>query len=199
MLKNLYSISTRHLFKNKVFSLINLSGLTIGLALFVLIIKWVQYEYSYNDFHVDGDRIASIQTNKAFTNGEIATFPAVPSALSTALMRDFPEVQYASTTSWGDQRQFSINDKEFVEYGLYVSPEFLKVFSFPLIRGDADQALGEPNTIIISEKLARKYFGEEDPMGRSVLIERDKSYKITGVTKDIPANATLTFDFLILT
>jgi ABC-type antimicrobial peptide transport system permease subunit len=197
MLKNLYSISTRHLFKNKVFSLINLSGLTIGLALFVLIIKWVQYEYSYNDFHVDGDRIASIQTNKAFTNGELATFPAVPSALSTALMRDFPEVQYASTTSWGDQRQFSINDKEFVEYGLYVSPEFLKVFSFPLIRGDADQALGEPNTIIISEKLARKYFGEEDPMGRSVLIERDKSYKITGVTKDIPANATLTFDFLM--
>lgn len=73
-------------------------------------------------------------------------------------MRDFPEVQYASTTSWGDQRQFSINDKEFVEYGLYVSPEFLKVFSFPLIRGDASQALGEPNTIIISEKLARKYF-----------------------------------------
>ena len=62
MLKNLYSIFTRHLFKNKVFSLINLTGLTIGLALFVLIIKWVQYEYSYNDFHVDGDRIASIQT-----------------------------------------------------------------------------------------------------------------------------------------
>lgn len=85
MLKNFYSISTRHLFKNKVFSLINLSGLTIGLALFVLIIKWVQYEYSYNDFHVDGDRIASIQTNKSFTNGEIATFPSGSISLKYSL------------------------------------------------------------------------------------------------------------------
>lgn len=197
MFTNYLKIAFRNLFNHKVFSLINISGLAIGLAVFVLIIKWVEYEFSYNDFHQGGDLISAIQTNKSFANNEIATFPAVPAPLASSLMKDFVEIEAATTTTWGDQKQLAVDNKVFVEYGLYTDNEFLRLFTFPLIKGDKATALSEPNSIIITQKLANKYFGERDPMGKTILVERDKQYKITGVAKDIPLNATLSFDFLM--
>jgi len=197
MFINQIKLAFRNFGKNKVFTLINLSGLAIGMGVFMLILLWIQYELSYNGFHRDKDRIAAIMTNQTFAGSGTSTFPAVPSLLAPALMKDLAFVETATTTSWGDRRQFTFGDKSFMEYGLYVSPEFLTLFSFPLIEGNHEDQLTEPNTILITEKLAKKYFKDTDPIGKLITIEQNTPYKVTGVLKDVPSNATLSFDFLM--
>lgn len=197
MYSKLIKPALRNFVRNKVFTLINLSGLAIGMGVCMLILFWIQYELSYNGFHRDRDRIAAVMTNQSFSGGETSTFPAVPSQLAPALIHDMPFIETAATTSWGDQRQFSVGDKNFIEYGLYVSPEFLNLFSFPLLSGDPEHQLTEPHTILISEKLAKKYFNDRDPVGQVITIEQNTPCKVTGVLKDVPPNATLSFDFLM--
>jgi putative ABC transport system permease protein len=197
MIKNYFKIALRNLRRNKTFSSINLLGLALGLAVFILIMLWVQYEMNYDGFHKDKERIAAVMTNLKFENGETQTFPAVPVLLAGALQKDIPSVEYAASASWGDQRQFAYGEKKFAEYGLHVSPEFLKIFSFPLLKGSATTALTEPHTVLLTEKLARKYFGTDDPIGKTITIEQNTPYKVTGVLKDVPDNATLSFDFLM--
>ena len=197
MFKNYFKIAFRNLWKNKVFSAVNIAGLSVGLAVFILIMLWVKNEMSYDGFHKDKERIAMLMTNQTFGNNEVQTFPAVPTLLANAMKKDLPGVEYASTVSWGDNRMFTYGEHNFIEYGLYVDTDFLKIFSFPLLKGNADKVLQEPNTIMISEKLAKKYFGNEDPIGKMIGVEKTQSYKVQGILKDLPDNATLTFDFLM--
>lgn len=197
MIINHFKIAFRNFVRHKSFSVINISGLALGLAVFMLIMLWVQNELSYDSFNEDKERIAAVMINKKFDNGEIQTFPAVSALIAETMQKDLPEVQYATTTSWGDVRQFTYKNKHFTESGLYVSPEFLKVFSFPLIKGNINSVLKQPNTILITEQLSKKYFGEEDPIGKTITIEQSTDYKVEGVLKDMPVNATLTFDFLM--
>ena len=197
MIKNYFKIAVRNLKRNKTFSGINILGLALGLGVFILIMLWVQYEMNYDGFHKDKERIAAVMTNLKFENGETQTFPAVPVRLAEALQKDIPSVEFAASASWGDQRQFANGEKKFVEYGLHVSPEFLKIFSFPLVKGSNATALTEPHTVLLTEKLAQKYFGSEDPIGKTITVEQNIPYKVTGVLKDVPDNATLSFDFLM--
>jgi predicted permease len=193
----MFKIAFRQFKRNKTFSVINILGLALGLAVFMLIMLWVNYETSYNGFHKDADRIAAIMSNQKFENGETATFPAVPSQLARSIQKDLPAIEYAASSSWGDNRQFTYGDKNFVEYGLYVSPEFLKIFTFPLLKGNPEKVLREPHTVLLTESLAKKYFGDEDPIGKTITIEQSTPYKVEGILKDVPKNATLSFDFLM--
>ncbi len=197
MFKNHFKIAFRNLWKNKVFSAVNIAGLSVGLAVFIIIMLWVKNEMSYDGFHKDKERIAMLLTNQTFGSKEIQTYPAVPTLLAAATKKDLPEVEYAAQVSWGDQRMFTCGEKHFIEYGLYVGTDFLKIFSFPLLMGDAGKVLKEPNTVLISEKLAKKYFGDQDPIGKIISIEKTLSYKVEGVLKDVPENATVKFDFLM--
>lgn len=197
MFSNFLTVSFRNLWNNKTFSLLNILGLATGIAVFMLIMLWVKNEVSYNSFHTDSDRIAQVITNQPFENGEIATFTAVPTKLKAALQADLPGVEYATRVTWGDVRQFSVDEKNFSEYGLYVDPEFLKVFTFPLIKGDASGVLKEPNTIILTEKLAEKYFGTADPVGKTIMIEQRTPFKVVGVLKNVPANSSIRFEYLM--
>jgi predicted permease len=197
MLKNYFLIAWRNLWKNKTFSFINISGLALGLAVFTLIMLWVNNEMSYNGFHKDQDRIAIAMVNKATSGNEVKTFPASPSLLAASMKKDLPAVEYVSRSSWGDIRLFSCNNKMLSELGLYVDPDFLKIFSFPLVKGNAATVLREPNTVLISESLASKYFGNDDPVGKIITVEQSQRYKVEGVLKDVPANSTIKFDFLM--
>lgn len=192
-----FKIAFRNLKTNKLFSFINISGLAIGLAVFLLIMLWIGNELSYNNFHADKDRIAALMVNKKFTNNEIASYPAVPSLLAQALASDLPGIEYAARTSWGDVRLLSKEEKKFTEYGLYVDHDFLNIFTFPLSAGNKNELLKKPHTILLSETLAKKYFGDENPIGKEILVERTTPYIIEGIFKDIPANATLSFDYLM--
>ncbi|HEU4632419.1 MAG TPA: ABC transporter permease, partial [Flavisolibacter sp.] len=122
MLKNYSLLAWRNLWKNKTFSLINISGLALGLAVFTLIMLWVNNERSYNGFHKDKDRIAMAMVNKTTSGSEVKTFPACPTLLAPSLKKDLPAVEYVSRCSWGDVRLFSYNNKMVSETGLYVDP-----------------------------------------------------------------------------
>ena len=197
MFKNYLKITLRNLWKNKTFSAVNIAGLAVGLAVFILIMLWVQNELSYDGFHKDKGRIAMTMVNQSFGNKEIQTYPAVPSMLAETMKKDLPAIENSALVSWGDQRMFTYGEKHFVENGLYVGEDFLKIFSFPLLKGDTEKVLREPNTVLISEKLAQKYFGDQDPVGKMISIEKTLAYKVEGVLKDVPENATLKFDFLM--
>ncbi len=193
---NYFTIATRNLRKHRLFSLINISGLAIGLTVFILIMLWIENELSYNSFHKDKDRIAAVMVNKK-TGNDIASFPAVPSLLAKSLVKDLPGIEYASRSSWGDIRLLSKDEKKFSEYGLYVDREFLDIFSFPLLAGNSKEVLKNPHTILLSETLAKKYFGNDNPVGKEIMVEQSAPYLVEGVFKDVPPNATLTFDYLM--
>lgn len=197
MFKNYFRIAFRNLTRNKTFSAVNITGLSVGLAVFMIIMLWVNNEMGYDGFNKDKDRIAMLMTNQDFGNKQIQSFPAVPVLLADALKKDLPGIAYAAPVSWGDQRTFTYGDKKFIESGLYVGTDFLSIFSFPLVKGDVSKVLREPNTILISEKLASKYFGNDDPVGKTIRVENFYSYKVDGVLKELPGNATINFDFLM--
>lgn len=197
MTRHYLQIAFRVLFKNKTFSILNIAGLAMGLAVFTIIMLWIKNELSYDDFHPGKERIAEVMTNLEMSDKEIQTFHAVPSNLAPALKKDIAGIEYAARSSWGDTRLLSLDNTGFVEYGLFVDNDFLKIFSFPLIKGDLKSALTEPHTILLSEKLAKKYFGEQDPMGKQLTVEKNYSCKVTGVFKDVPNNSTIKFDYLM--
>ncbi len=196
MIKNYFKSALRNMLRNKSFSVINIAGLAIGLAVFLLILLWVDNELSYNNFHSGSDRIMEVMSNRS-SGKEVSTFPAVPSMLAQTMKKDLPGIEYVSRTSWGDVRLFADKEHRFSEYGLYVDPDFFKVFSFPLVKGDLKTVLQEPNTLLLTEKLAKKYFGDEDPIGKTIMVEQRQLYTVKGVVKDVPDNSSIRFDFLM--
>ncbi len=197
MIINHLKVAARNIGKNKVFSLINIAGLAVGMGVFILIMLWVGNEKSYNRFHAESERIAMIMVNKATSADNISSFPACPPPLARALKNEIPEIAYASRCSWGDVRLIAQGGKSFSPTGFYVDPDFLNIFTFPLVNGNSSQVLREPNTILITETIARKYFGDEDPIGKVMTVEQSLQYKVQGVIRDLPANSTIKFDFLM--
>lgn len=196
MFRNYIKTAFRNLKHNKAFTAINTSGLVVGLAVFMLIMLWVKNEMSYNNFHKDKQRIAAVMVNRINSN-DVATFPACPSKLAPAMKNDMPAVEYTARCSWGDVKLFSYNAKDFSEAGLYVDPSFLSIFSFPLVKGDINTVLKQPNSLVITETIAKKYFGHEDPIGKVIMVEKSLPYTVQGVVKDVPLNSTIHFDFLM--
>ncbi|WP_247233052.1 ABC transporter permease [Telluribacter sp. SYSU D00476] len=196
MIKNYFKIAWRNLTKHKAFSFINITGLAVGLATTMLILLWVKDEVSMDRFHANYERIYNVMEHQA-NGAEVATFSSIPMPAAATIKRDVPEVEAASRISWGDERLFNYKEKTFVERGLYVDPDFLTVFTFPLLSGDRKTALTEPNTVLISEKLAAKYFGSDDPINKTIRISQKLDYKVVGVLKDVPANSTYKFDWLM--
>jgi putative ABC transport system permease protein len=187
----------RNLWKNKFYTSINIIGLAIGLAVSILIMLWVQDELSFDRFHKNHAQLYQVLENQKYGTGEVYTFSSTPAPLAQVLKKDFPDIMYASRVSWGNEHLFNYGEKHIDEFGLYVDPDFLKMFSFPLTLGDPNKVLIEPNTLLISETLASKYFGLENPVGKMIRVDEDRQYKVEGVFKDAPSNSTLEFSFLM--
>ena len=185
------------MWRNRFYTSINIIGLAIGLAVGILIILWVQNELSYDRFHKNHSQLYKIMENQKYGTGEVYTFSSTPAPLGKNLKADFPEIEYSSRVSWGNQHLFNYGNKHIEEFGVYVDPDFLKMFNFTVKAGDAGNALKEPNTLLISETLANKYFGGGDPIGKLIRIDEDRQYKVVGVFKDVPSNSTINFNFLM--
>lgn len=197
MILNNLKTGIRNLWANKTISAINIVGLSLGLSAFLLILLWVENEYSVNQEVKDRNNIAAIMVNQSFESGEIQTYAATPPPLAKKLQESGDGVAAAATASWGDQIQFSVEDNTFAEYGLYASPEFLDVFSVELIAGTKISALKKPYTVLISEKLATKYFGTTDPIGKTIKTGANQTYEVTGVIKDQKQKTTMRYNFLM--
>jgi putative ABC transport system permease protein len=194
MLKSYMKTSWRSLLRYKVYSTINLFGLAIGIACSLLIFLWIQDELSYDRFHENSDRIYRVVTESQ-SDGNVNRIAITPAPLASALTEDFPGIVKAVTL---DNNVFFIRyqNRRFNERVFFSDPEFFDIFTLPLIKGDSKTALKEPYTIVISESASNKYFGEDDPLGKILTFDKEWTFKITGVFKDIPENSHLRFDFL---
>jgi len=198
MLKYNLVASFRSIRRNLSFSIINISGLSLGIMLIIILFAWLQFEFSFDKFHKNADRIFRVvvefEKDKSSDN-----FAYTPAPLGEALKKDIPEV--AGYVRFGYLGRVLVNyeNEQFWENIDLADPSILKIFSFKLLKGDPETALNNPGSIIISETKARKYFGNKNPIGQTLLLGNNKTpYIITGVMKDVPANSQLQFDFLSL-
>ncbi|MBF9253436.1 ABC transporter permease [Pontibacter sp. 172403-2] len=199
MFKNYLKMAYRNLMRHKVFSLINILGLALGMTCSILILLWVQDEISFDRFHADADNLYRVMEIQHYPGGDDLTIDANPGPLAEALEAELPEVKHAvRSTTWDWKQLFTLNDKVLKVNGRYADPEFFEMFSFPLLHGDAAQALKQPNSVVISETVAKQFFDSPaDAMGKIFKINNDKSYKVTGVFKDVPKNSSMQFDYVM--
>jgi putative ABC transport system permease protein len=205
MLKNYIVIAVRNVIKNKGFSFINVTGLAVGMACFLLIMAYVQHESSYDWFHERSDRIFRLLAGGPGQEGQKSVeeyedhFPEVMAPL---LVSDFPEIKKATCFmgAFQDKAVLKAGEKLFYQSGLYADRNFLEIFSFPLIHGDSQSVLSEPNTIVITEDVSKKLFGNENPIGRFISYkEKRRQYDVvvSGVVGNIPQNSSIQFDYLL--
>ena len=195
MFTNYLKVALRQLIRHKGYSFINIIGLTIGMACFILIGLWVQDELSFDRFHEKKDRIFRI-LNKT-ESGDLIPSPTY--ALAPALKSLYPEIEEFSRVWFWHSSLVKYGDKSFEEDRIHMAdPGFFRMFSFPFIKGDPETALAERNAIVLTQKAALKYFGTEDPIGKVLHLTADRAdFKVTGVIENIPQNSHMQFDFMI--
>jgi hypothetical protein len=159
MFKNYLKVALRNIWRNKVFSFINVFGLALGLACSLLILLWVQDELRYDRFHANGNRLYRVLANVHWA--DLNTFETTPGPLAELLKDEVPEIEYATKmTGWDLAGIFQVGNTAGKEKrGRFASPDLFRMFSFPLVEGNPATALGSPNSVVISQSLARKYFG----------------------------------------
>ncbi|GAB3264079.1 ABC transporter permease [Larkinella harenae] len=195
MLRNYLNIALRTLWRNKLYTGLNVGGLAIGLAACLLMALYVNHEFSYDGFHANANRIARITTIMK-TQESPLVLASSPVPLAPTLRRDYPEVENAIrlTPYEGLVRQ---GEKLFKEPGIYhADKEVFAVFSYPLLVGNPATALANPNSVVLTEQLARKYFGKTDVLGQIVAFEKQR-YQVTGVMADLPTNTDLVVKALL--
>jgi len=196
MLKNYLKIALRNLLRNKAFSAINIAGLAIGMASAILILLWIQNEISYDQFHEKKDRIYEAW-NRAHFSGKLQCWNTTPKVLARTLERDIPEVEQATRVNWSRNFLFSVGEKRLTVQGNMVDSNFLQMFSFPLLKGNSKLALMDMHSIVLTEKLAQKIFGNEDPMGKVIKIDNKDNFTVTGIARDLPNNTRFNFEYLL--
>ncbi|NIM59325.1 MAG: FtsX-like permease family protein [Candidatus Aminicenantes bacterium] len=197
MFKNYLKITLRIIKRYKGYSFINITGLAVGLACCILILLWVRNELSYDTFHEKGERIFKVTIESHQPDGRIEPLSSTQFPLAPALKERYPDIQEAT-------RIFKA--KALVRYGakafnedrfFFTNPSFFEMFTFPLVRGNPQTALSGANSIVITENMAQKYFGNKDPIGKVLAVNVNRDFVVTGVMKNIPANSHIQFDFLV--
>jgi ABC-type antimicrobial peptide transport system permease subunit len=196
MIRNYLKIALRNLKRNKGFSFINILGLAIGMASAMLILLWIQHEWSYDKFHDKKDRIYEAWNRSVFS-GKLQCWNTTPKVLASAIQRDIPEVETTARVNWATGRLFKVGDKTLVEEGNVVDSTFLQVFSFKVLKGDTKTALMDPAAIVLTESLARSLFGDKDPIGQVITIDNRIPVTVTAVLEDVPANSRFKFKYLM--
>ncbi len=197
MLFNYLKSALRNITKNKFYSALNISGLAIGIAAFVFILLYVSNELTYDKYHQKASRIYRVESD--FTiSGKHDQFAIVPVPMGPALKIEFPEVEQFCRFFNAGNEVFKYNDKEFYEEKFYFTDSTVfDIFTHSMVMGNQKTSLVEPNSIVISETTAKKYFGAQNPIGQIIESGSNDKYKVTGVLEDVPFNSHLRFDALI--
>ncbi|WP_020533194.1 ABC transporter permease [Flexithrix dorotheae] len=204
MFQNHFKVAWRHIFNKKLYSFINISGLGVGMACCMLIIMYVKHELSYDKYHQNLDNIYRVlhayksfeEKGKPTSPEEFQVWGCAPAG--PALLNDFPEVKSYFRFTSPSNMLFEYEDKRFQEDNMvFADSNAFDMFSWKFLAGDPQTALDEPFTIVLTEKIAQKYFGAEDPIGKLIKIEENEVLKVTGVMENVPANSHFTFEGLI--
>lgn len=196
MFRNYLKITIRGLIKHRVYSLINITGLAVGMAVALLIGLWINHEFSYDRFLPDYDRLYQLKVNHV-QEGEIQTQDALSLPVVETLREKIPGIAYVAECDWMQRHGLKVGEEKLFISGARTGSDFLKIFGFPMRQGQPDQALRDLYSIVLTESTATALFGEENPMGKTVRYDNQFDLKVTGILADLPANATFYFRYLV--
>ena len=196
MLKNYIKVALRNIRRHKIYTFINITGLAIGMTCCILIMLWVTDELSFDRFHGKADRIARVYDTLTL-GGNVRQGVTISAPMGPAMVEELPEVVEAVRFTSSDKVFCKYKDREFFEEDVYYTDKSIfDVFDFPLVAGDPKTALTVPYAVVITEEIARKYFPDEDPMGKTFRFDGTSDYTVTGVAADVPHNSHLQFEML---
>ena len=197
MIRNYLKIAFRNIFRNKLFSIINILGLSLGIAISLLLLLWAQDELLFDRFHENINNIYQLSMINEDTSPATAG-RTIPYKLIPVIREKFSEVKNATRIRYTGDIVLTYENNTFNEDNFLIAePNFLEMFTFPFIEGDPQNALSEPTSIIMTKSSAEKYFGKESALGKSILINRNTPFTITGIIEDCPDKSTINFDYII--
>src|SRR5258708_7976096 len=196
MIKSYFKTAWRNMTRNKLTGFINVFGLAIGLSCSLLIWLWVSDELSYNRFLPGVKNIYEVHVNAPF-NGDTITMTACPGPLEEAIQNSIPQIEQATRMTYNRDVLFTVGDKTLKEKGTYATAGFFKVFPFKTIDGNADKAIAAIDQVVITRKIAEKYFNTSEAVGKTIRIDNKKDYRVGAVIEDIPHNSTMQFGWMI--
>jgi len=191
MFKNYLKLVLRTANKHKGYSLINIAGLAVGLACFILISLWIDFELSYDRFHENRADLYQVIGENQLPNGDLHFFSQTPAALAQALQAERPEIRHVSRSLEWMKFLLGTEARRFLERVRFVDPAFLEMFSLEFISGHPETALSEPHSIILTEEIAKKHFPDLDALGKEVSVGSLGNFLVTAVIKEMPANSSL--------
>lgn len=192
---NYFKIAYRNLLRNKMFSLTNLVGLSLGCSSTIFILLWVYDELTYDRFHGNYEHIYQVMAHRDF-NDQIFTDQNMAFPLSQALEQEFPEVEKAAMSTYAEPHILANGETKLRKNGITVSENYLDVFYWQFLQGNAQTALPDPNSIILTESAAKSLFGDADPLHKTVKIDNNRDFTVTAILKDLPGNSTFQFDYI---
>lgn len=197
MFRNYLKIASRNIIRNKAHSLINISGLAVGIACSLLILLWVQNEIEMDAWHKNGPRIYGVYERSHRDHKDQAGY-GTPAHLADELKKVIPDVQYATQLDWGDQNTFQVGEKIVKLNGFFAGADYFKMFDSPLLQGSAQTSLNTTASIAISHKMADEFYGSpQAAIGKSIRFENKKSFIVSAVFENLPKTASQKFDYLI--
>ncbi len=197
MFKNFVKITFRNLVRHKAFSAINISGLALGMACCLTISLWVMDELSYDKFNEKSDRIYKVTEIQHYTEYDYKV-EVTPAPIGPELKEKYPEIVDAARFTYAGEMLLRYGDNAYYENGVVTAdPSFFYMFTYPAIRGNAETALEDPNSLVITEEYAKKYFEDEDPIGKVIQINNKYDFTVGAVIKDVPDNSHLMFDVVL--
>jgi len=197
MIKNYFKTAWRNLWRHKLYSFINIKGLTVGLAVGILLLLWVQDEFSYDGFHKNEKNIYKVE-NMVGTGASRQLWSVTAAPIGVLAKKEIPGVEDAVRISGNGYYQlFKFKDKVFSEQNnFFTDPSLFSVFDFKLIKGNPSDPFPDDNSVVITESMAKKYFGNDDAMGKVIVADDKVNFKVTGVVNDFPKNSTFRADML---
>jgi putative ABC transport system permease protein len=197
MIKNFFKVAFRSLWRQKGYSFLNIAGLAIGMACSLLILLWITDEKAVDNFHVKGGRLYSVY-ERQYYDGKIESGHYTPGVLPDEMKKVLPQVEMSSGFSGGERMTFQVGDKMLKEDGAFAGADFFRMFSYPLLEGKAESALGAPTSMAISRKMAVAFFGSpQAAIGKTLRNENRRDLKVMAVFEDQPSTTSDKFDFVI--
>jgi ABC-type antimicrobial peptide transport system permease subunit len=197
MFRNYFKTSWRNIIKEKAYSGFNILGLAVGMGVALIIGLWVQYQLSYDRFLPEFGQAYRTMVRSHSNGVTEAGGWATCLPLADAIRRDVPEVKYVAQADFGGQHSLMTGDKKLYSKGMFAGGDFLKIFRFPLLQGNAENVLKQPASIVLTRSAAIALFGHTDPINKTVRLDNLHDVKVSGVLADLPANSSLTFDYII--
>jgi putative ABC transport system permease protein len=195
MFRNYIKTAYRHLWKNRAYGFLNISGLAIGITCASLIFLWVEDELTFNQYFSKRDILYKIKDRQTY-DGTTFTFDATPGPMAAGIKAEIPGIKNTARTTWGDRVLFSLDDKTIYEQGLYVDSSFLTMFSLKFLRGKAGNAFSQLYSVVITQRMADKFFHSADVIGKTLRVNNQQDYVVAGVIEDLPSNVSFKFDWL---